>query len=267
MSFTNEYQTSNNLKFTLGMIIIFFIIDTNLYSKNQPSGDTINKSILERQRVHKATELIHRDSLAEEITITNEPMLPGGISETFTPLQDLNYERAMRLRIPPVAQLEHDLQMFEKAIEIQRRLASGSTWETALKNINEIPPEALQPSKTEIVMHETNIINSFYVPFVRTYPQSGVRIPLSAIGAFLGLIEDVSPEIKYNLEFTSEVEIVIYSVQATVIATLYKGWQKFGNQSIWWNGRDDKGKKMPPGDYIAEVRVGKIKYIRKRIVI
>ncbi|MBR3090812.1 MAG: hypothetical protein IKH10_02320, partial [Bacteroidetes bacterium] len=83
----------------------------------------------------------------------------------------------------------------------------------------------------------------------------------------LGIIEDTSPEIKYSLGMIADVEIVIYSVQAKVIATIFKGTQRPGSYKITWNQRDDKGKKMPYGDYIAEVRIGTDRFVRKRIVI
>jgi len=84
-----------------------------------------------------------------------------------------------------------------------------------------------------------------------------MKVALGDIAQFFGLAEDVSPVIKYNLDFATEVQIVIYSVNASVVATLFDGHQPAGNYSITWNGRDDKGRKLPSGDYVAEVRIGK----------
>jgi flagellar basal-body rod modification protein FlgD len=98
-------------------------------------------------------------------------------------------------------------------------------------------------------------------------PGSGLQIPLSAIGAFLGLTEDVSPVISYSLESSAEVEVVVYSVQALVIRTLLTAKQYPGSYSITWDGKNDKGIIMPKGDYVAEVRIGKDRIVRKRIVV
>jgi flagellar hook assembly protein FlgD len=90
---------------------------------------------------------------------------------------------------------------------------------------------------------------------------------MDAIGRFLGLTEDLSPTISYSLFETSHVEIVIYSVQANVIATIFSGRQVPGNYSYTWNGRNDRGMKMGSGDYVGEVRIGEKRYVRKRIYI
>jgi flagellar hook assembly protein FlgD len=34
-----------------------------------------------------------------------------------------------------------------------------------------------------------------------------------------------------------------------------------------WDGRDDKGRAMPAGDYVIEVRVGTDETYRKRVVL
>jgi flagellar hook assembly protein FlgD len=81
------------------------------------------------------------------------------------------------------------------------------------------------------------------------------------------LTEDVSPVIKFSVEYADEIDITIYSIQAIAVTTIFKGNLMPGNYKYVWNGRDDKGKKMKPGDYIAEVKMGKYKFYRKRIVV
>ncbi len=130
-----------------------------------------------------------------------------------------------------------------------------------------MPEEAYIPGEVEKTLREINIMNSMYVPMVRTYSPYGAKIDFETIGKFLGIVEDVSPTIKYSLAITADVEIVIYSIQAIAVATLFKGVQSPGNYTISWNGRDENGRMMPPGDYIAEVRIGQEKYVRKRIVL
>jgi flagellar hook assembly protein FlgD len=116
-------------------------------------------------------------------------------------------------------------------------------------------------------MHQINVANSFYVPFVQTYNPSSIQIPFETIGNLLGLTEDVSPEIKYDIDFNADVTVVVYSTRATVVATIFSGRQIPGHYEFKWNFRDDNGRLMPSGDYVAEVRVGNYKFIRKKITI
>ena len=50
-----------------------------------------------------------------------------------------------------------------------------------------------------------------------------------------------------------------------VVATLFKGNQEPGTYTITWNGRSQDGKPVMPGEYIAEVRLGSERIMRKRI--
>ena len=135
-----------------------------------------------------------------------------------------------------------------------------------MENIKNIPPEFYNPSPVEVVNRQIAIENSFYIPFVKTLPRFGT-ISFEAIGKLLGLTEDLSSNITYSLDYTTEVEVVVYSISSAVVSTMFRGRQAPGSYTLRWNGRDDTGKPMLPGDYIGEVRVGREKYIRKRIVL
>lgn len=141
-------------------------------------------------------------------------------------------------------------------------------WQTAMKSLD-LPPEYFLPSGRERVMSAYNIAQSQYVPNLSPYknPNPGVQISLSSIAAFLGLEEDVSPVMQYVIDYATEVQIVVYSPQAKVIATIFDGRQAPGKYRITWNGRDDAGRRMPPGDYVSEVRIGKERFARKRIAL
>jgi len=136
-----------------------------------------------------------------------------------------------------------------------------------MQNINNIPREFFIPTGNEVVQHEINRQMSMYIPGINNLSPYGAKISFADIGSMFGLTEDVSPVITYRLDYYVEVEVVIYSIRAVVIATLFEGKQPPGPYKITWNGRDDNGRKMPRGDYIGEVRIGKERLIRKRIVI
>jgi hypothetical protein len=130
-----------------------------------------------------------------------------------------------------------------------------------------MPENIFEPMPEDIVQHRIGLINSLSIPGVYTHTPLVGGINLRSIGLFLGLVDDVSPEISYTLTITADVEIVIFSVSAVAIAKIFEGTQKPGKYSFFWNGKDDSGKKASSGDYIAEVRIGQKQYVRKRIVI
>ncbi len=132
----------------------------------------------------------------------------------------------------------------------------------------ELPKQVWEPLPSEATMAQYNIIQSQSVPPYTSGPNPfGLKIPLSSIGQFFGITEDVSPVLQYDLEYRTNVQVVIYSITAIVVATIFEGVQVPGNYKYTWNGRDDMGKRLPPGDYIGEIRIGNSKYIRKHIVI
>ncbi len=147
---------------------------------------------------------------------------------------------------------------------LQKELSSGTPLQMALENIRNIPREFYVPSGVELVHHEIAIQNSQYIPHIRTMPQFG-KFNIHEILNFFGLVEDVSPEISYSLDFIANVEVVVYSVSSSVVATLFNGKQSPGKYSITWNRRDANGKIMPAGDYIGEVRIANDRFVRKRI--
>lgn len=239
----------------------FFLIFT--FSTFKTFSQSEKSTILQKDTITPLQKL-----LSDTIQKTPSELIekPGGAPfEKFTAEQDSAYIRAMRLKISTRAKFLHDLKMLSSGFKMPS--STEDLWASAQRNV-QIPAEYLKPSPVEMTLHQYNIRKALSVPYLNTMPPYGTTgVPISTIKKLFGLEEDVSPEIKYSIETTSEVEIVIYSIQAVVIATIFKGYQTPGNYIFTWNGRDDNGKLMPPGDYIAEVRIGNSKYIRKRIVI
>lgn len=185
-------------------------------------------------------------------------------SERFSPEQDSAFKKAMSSRLPKEFLLKETLDFIEVNMEVNR-LLRDSPWMIARRNLASIPREYFKADPVEIVQRQQMIQDAQYVPFVQTLPRRGFQVTPQEVGKLLGIIEDTSPTIKYLLDNTTEVEIVIYSINAKVIATLFKGVQSPGSYKRTWNGRDNEGKLLPSGDYIGEVRIGNYKYIRKKI--
>jgi hypothetical protein len=193
--------------------------------------------------------------------------IPGAIGAYTSSFQDSNYTKALRLKlmIPHSARLANDLRSFSKLIPSK---SDKTTYQDQAENALNLPPEFYMPSKIDIANYQYGLMMSQNnVTGIRIYNPNGLKIPLSSIGMFLGLTEDVTPVIKYNLEYRTDVMVLVYSVNAVAIATIFDGFQLPGKYSFTWNGRDDYGRKMPKGDYVAEVRIGKERFVRKRIVI
>ncbi|MFP4528342.1 MAG: FlgD immunoglobulin-like domain containing protein [Candidatus Kapaibacterium sp.] len=253
-----------NLSLPVYILLIAFFAPCAAYAFQQQ--DSVDIDLMLRREKRPAREVL-TDSPDSTLGADDQPVLPGYLDYDFSAQQDSNYYRAMRLNMTPLARLQNDLEAVRPQLELRDKIRSGMPWQIAMQNMENIPSEFLKPTPMEIVQHEIGIIKAFHVPFVSTYNPYGAKISMGAIGQFLGISEDVSPRIRYTLEHPSEVEVVIYSYDATVIRTLFKGQQPAGAYELDWNLRSDEGRRMPSGDYIGEVRIGKSRYVRKRIQI
>ena len=249
---------------TLSIILLLTQININSLAAQTNSDKTQKTTIL----IDNKTPLqkVLEDTTATNYYPTDTTFLPGRFNLRTTPAQDSAYVRALRLKIPISTRFANDLKAFSKDWQLEKRILEENPWNMALSNLD-LPAEFFMPSAQEKAMYQYNILESQNVPFVRTINPFGLKIPMSAIGSLLGLTEDLSPVLVYSIDFTTNVEVVIYSVQAKVVATIFKGNQNPGKYRYVWNGRDDLGMKMPSGDYIAEIRIGDSKFIRKRIYI
>jgi tetrahydromethanopterin S-methyltransferase subunit G len=200
--------------------------------------------------------------------LADDSKLPrSGSDEKFTPAQDSAYLEALKLKLPLDVRLRNFLFLSQNNWHLFLEEQRATPLSKIAENINSIPKELLAPTGNEQVQRLEDIERSLSFPGGTGWQRYGLKIPMSLIGGLLGLTEDVSPEINYSIDYVADVEVVVYSVQAVVISTIFKGKQNPGKYTFTWNGRNDSGKKMMYGDYIAEVRIGNTKYIRKRIVI
>ncbi|MCE5305171.1 MAG: FlgD immunoglobulin-like domain containing protein [Chloroherpetonaceae bacterium] len=192
--------------------------------------------------------------------------VPDQEGATYAPYQDSIYNRFMQMKVPARTLFNFNLALADATWEDMQNQHQTTPYQSALDALSRVPSSAYIPTGVEQTLYETNLQMAQYVPFQNQHLY-GLKVPLNDIAQLLGLAEDVSPVIVYSLDGPLDVEIVIYSIQAKVIATLYSGRQAAGSYKITWNLRDDMGRRMPSGDYIAEVRIGNSKYVRKRIVI
>lgn len=194
--------------------------------------------------------------------------LPGEVSTTYLPEQDSAFARELAARASSHARFLYHTHQISELLRVSEALTRPPTlWET-INRMMDIPAEMLAPSPQEVTQYQLNIARSQYVPGVLMFPmgQGNLQVGLSDIAKVFGMVEDVSPNIRYALDQTTEVTVVIYSASAVRVATLFNGIQAPGAYEVVWNGLTDNNTPAPKGDYVAEVQLGDQRVSRKRIV-
>lgn len=193
--------------------------------------------------------------------------LPGGKPAEFLVEQDTFYLRALRLQVPPSVRLALDVERIMTNFEIVRRKPElESRWQAALRNMT-LSERILRPDAREVVQRQVAIATATAMPVWRAGQSGAVSIPMSSIGSFLGISEDVSPRITYRVLAPARVVAVVYSTTALIVRRLLDQEQRPGIYELEWDGRDDSGRRMPDGDYVLEVRIGDRGTERKRVVL
>lgn len=247
--------------------LLFFVVLIFLYAcvaKSNMLLDSGGVQTILKKSTPKTPLQIMQDAANEQTAPDSE--LPKS-QDAYSAMQDTAFYKMVNLQLSVNVILRNSLMYSDDIWTFEKSVAGGIPWQIALQNIRNIPAEFYNPSPVELVQRQVMIENAFDVPFVKTIQRYGLKISTDAIASFLGLTEDVSPKISYTIDFSTRVEVVVYSISSTVVATLFDGVQPPGNYTLTWNGRNSDGQLMPPGDYIAEVRIGNEKYLRKRIVV
>jgi len=194
--------------------------------------------------------------------------LPSSDNQQYTFEQDSNFIRDSKLSFGFLYWLKKSILSSDYEWQLYKQGISNSPYNNLIESFARMPSNIFAPEPTELVQRKIAIQDALSIPTVSNYKSGGtLNFNIRDIGLLLGLVEDTSPKITYTLKYTCEVEIVIYSISAKVIATIFAGTQKQGSYTTYWNGKDEYGKQMPPGDYIAEVRIGSERFVMKRIVI
>ena len=76
---------------------------------------------------------------------------------------------------------------------------------------------------------------------------------VTATARVLDIDEDEVIEISYNGPQASHIAVRVFDLQGRSVATLYDGWC-LGPQRATWDGKDDRGKDLPPGVYVCQVQ-------------
>lgn len=193
--------------------------------------------------------------------------LPGGAFGRYLPEQDTFYVRALQLELPPSVRLALDVQRIMSNFEIVRRRSElESPWQAALRNMK-LSERMLQPDPRDVVQRQVAIASATAMPIWRAGQSGTVSIPMSAIGSFLGIGEDVSPRLSYRVRQTARVRAVVYSTAALIVRRLLEEDQRPGIYEVEWDGRDDQGRLLPAGDYVLEVQISNETILRKRVVL
>lgn len=253
------------MKFKCFSFVIIFVLLSSQDLFGLRRNDTSSVKTILKQTTPRTPIQIMQET-ADSQNRNNESELPRS-EEIYSPEQDSTFYKIVNMHLPVNVILMNNLRFTDDIYTFEKKMAEGTPWQIALQNIRNIPPEFYNPSPVEMVHREIMKMSAFEVPFVRTYDPFMPRFDVNEILSFFGLVEDVSPKIQYSIDYSTNVEVVVYSISSAVVATLFKGLQPPGNYTLTWNGRNQEGRLMPPGDYIAEVRIGNDKYTRKRIVI
>lgn len=96
-----------------------------------------------------------------------------------------------------------------------------------------MPGNVFEPTGVETVQHQIDRINALSIRTVRNFWDGGTQFNIRDAGVLLGILEDVSPKITYTLTMLADVEIVIYSVGAVQVATIFSGTQKAGKYTLY----------------------------------
>ena len=214
-------------------------------------------------RVLSPSEFLMADSTFDDSRIA----IPGEIRTRSTAEQDSAYSAAMSLKVPAARRFAASLQETSSYLRYRAELdRRPSIWEQ-IRTTMDIPAAILQPTPQERTQYQLTIANAMYVPGVLLYPMGtgNAMVSFGDIAKLFGIAEDVSPVIRYVVDETIEVEIVIYSTQAIAISQPFRGIQAPGAYTLTWDGRDANGKTAVDGEYIAEVRLGDQRIMRKRI--
>jgi hypothetical protein len=60
--------------------------------------------------------------------------------------------------------------------------------------------------------------------------------------------------IQYSIFEKSNVMIDIYTISGQLVKKIFNGPQKPGSYTVWWDGKDEKGKDMASGVYLCKIK-------------
>ena len=124
------------------------------------------------------------------------------------------------------------------------------------------------------------------MPRVRANPQLYFQL-IAALGQWLPLVPTAAPPVSvaglslapahpnpfnpetrlvYTLAAASRLRLSIHDLQGRELAVLVSGWRESGSHALEWDGRDDRGRALPSGVYLARLRGGGETLTRKLVL-
>jgi len=73
--------------------------------------------------------------------------------------------------------------------------------------------------------------------------------------------------LRYDLAEAGEVRLTIYNVAGQVVRRLASGRQVAGQYSVIWDGRDDAGRAVATGVYLARLEAGAFRQTQKMLLL
>lgn len=238
------------------LALLFLAASTSLFSQT-------STSVVVQPRVMSPSEFISADTNAVE----GRTGIPGQVRPPSSEEQDSAYRNAMKLSLSASTRFAIALREASAMLRILSATKRPATiWDQINETMN-IPASVLAPRPQEIAQYQLTIANAMYVPGVLLVPMGtgNMQVNLNDIAKVFGLGEDVSPDVRYVVDEQVFVEIVVYSSQAMIVSTLFSGVQAPGVYTVTWNGTSQDGRAVADGEYIAEVRLGTQRLMRKRI--
>ncbi len=116
---------------------------------------------------------------------------------------------------------------------------------------------------TELIDHRTatdDNVNSYQKIAVSNYPNP-FNTTVSGERSFAGTM------INFDMPTAGEAQLSVYNVRGQKITTLHDGHATAGNNSVAWNGTDDKGQTVASGVYFYQVKTAHGNATNKMLII
>lgn len=91
-------------------------------------------------------------------------------------------------------------------------------------------------------------------------PNTAVSVNEITLDNFIDIFPNpayTSANIKFDLDYTSYVEVDIYDILGNNIRTVLKSYMDVGSYSTFWDGKDFNNKQMPSGIYLVTIKTKK----------
>jgi hypothetical protein len=275
------YPTSifTSVSASTGAVVAVFILFPHALSGQQRGKvlapkDSTRSTVLEKKERFTPQQIITADTTRRASDSTSIGTTTPG-EYPFTPEQDRAFYDALQMPVTPLARFQYELKRFSPAwMEFLLRIRPQDDLQAARESLERVPRSAFEPSGRERTAYDYGIAQAFTVPGIyEPFKRSGgigknglVTFDYTDVIDFLlGRYEDVSPVVSYAVEDAAEVDVVVYSIQAIAVARLFRGQQMVGSYSLTWDLKDFQGRRVPRGDYVAEVKIGTGGIVRKRI--